>query len=133
MKFAHLPLRATTGVFFLNSGLSKRGLTGEAATRVHGMAAGALPVGSIPPERFTSLLSVAELGLGAALLTPFVPAALVGAGLAAFSAGLLTMYVRLPGMHEPGDLRPTQQGIPLAKDVWLLGAGLTLLLDGLGD
>jgi hypothetical protein len=35
-------------------------------------------------------------------------------------------------MHEPGDPRPTQQGIPLAKDVWLVGAGLTLILDDLG-
>ena len=32
-------------------------------------------------------------------------------------------------MRQPGSLRPTPDGIGLAKDVWLLGAGLTLLLD----
>jgi hypothetical protein len=32
-------------------------------------------------------------------------------------------------MRQPGSLRPAPDGIGLAKDVWLLGAGLTLLLD----
>jgi hypothetical protein len=32
-------------------------------------------------------------------------------------------------MRQPGSLKPTPDGIGLAKDVWLLGAGLTLLLD----
>jgi len=34
-------------------------------------------------------------------------------------------------MREPGGPRPTQQGTALAKDVWLVGAGLTLVLDDL--
>lgn len=32
-------------------------------------------------------------------------------------------------MRQHGSLTPTQDGIGLAKDVWLLGAGPTLLLD----
>lgn len=131
MNLAHVPLRLATGAFFVNSGLSKRGLTGEAAAGVHGMAAGALPVRGLPPERFTALLSATEIGIGAALLLPVVPSALAGAALTAFAAGLVTMYWRLPGMHEPGSPRPTQQGVVLAKDVWLLGAGLTLVADDL--
>jgi hypothetical protein len=67
--------------------------------------------------------------LGAALLTPFVPSALVGAALVGFSGGLVQLYLKTPGMRRPGGVRPTQDGIGLAKDVWLLGAGLTLLLD----
>lgn len=130
MNVSHLPLRVATGAFFLNSGLSKRSLDAESAAGVHGMAAGALPVQKIPPQQFTTALSAAEIALGAALLVPLVPSAVGGAGLVAFSAGVLTMYAKLPGMHEAGTVKPTQQGITLAKDVWLLGAGLTLMLGG---
>ena len=54
-----------------------------------------------------------------------------GAALAGFSAGLVQLYLKTPGMRQPGSIKPTQEGIGLAKDVWLVGAGLTLLLDGL--
>ncbi|MFG3712714.1 hypothetical protein ACIBTZ_02695 [Micromonospora sp. NPDC049460] len=132
MKVSHLPLRVSTGAFILNSGLGKRNLEGEAAQGMHGMAVGAIPqLGQLDPNRFARLLSRAEVALGAALLAPFVPSALAGLGLAAFGAGLVQLYLRTPGMREPGSLKPTQQGIGLAKDVWLLGAGLTLVLDDL--
>jgi hypothetical protein len=36
-------------------------------------------------------------------------------------------------MREAGSLRPTQQGIALAKDVWLTGIGASLLTDGLAE
>jgi hypothetical protein len=36
-------------------------------------------------------------------------------------------------MREEGSLRPTQQGVPLAKDVWMLGIGATLIVDALTD
>jgi uncharacterized membrane protein YphA (DoxX/SURF4 family) len=131
MKLGHLPLRIATGAYILNSGLSKQGLEGQAAEGVHGMASGAIPaLGKIPPERFARILSTGEIALGAALLIPFVPSALVGAALAGFSAGLVQLYLKTPGMRQPGSIRPTQEGMGLAKDVWLLGSGLTLLLDG---
>src|SRR5699024_1372292 len=74
-------------------------------------------------------LAVSEIAVGTALLTPFVPTAVAGAGLTAFSTGLLTMYARTPGMHEKGSPRPTQQGTAIAKDSWLLGIGASLLID----
>jgi hypothetical protein len=130
MKLSHLPLRVTTGAYILNSGLSKQGLEGQAAEGVHAMAVGAIPrLEQIPPQRFARMLSNGEIALGAALLTPFIPSALVGAALVGFSAGLLQLYMKTPGMRQPGSIKPTQQGIGLAKDVWLLGAGLTLMLD----
>ena len=36
-------------------------------------------------------------------------------------------------MRREGSLRPTQQGVPLAKDAWLVGIGAGLMLDGLTD
>ena len=36
-------------------------------------------------------------------------------------------------MRKEDGWRPTQQGIPLAKDVWMLGIGLGLVVDALTD
>ena len=131
MKLSHLPLRLATGAFILNSGLGKRGLQGEAAEGLHGMAAVTLPgpLREMDPTEFAQLLSRAEIALGVALLTPFVPSRLAGAALTAFGGGLLSLYMQTPGMRQEGSIRPTQAGTALAKDVWLVGAGLSLLLD----
>ena len=131
MKLAHLPLRVATGAYILNSGLSKTTLEGEAAEGVHAMASNAIPaLKQIPPEQFAKILSTGEIALGAALLIPFVPSALVGAAMVGFGAGLVQLYLKTPGMRQEGSIRPSQEGIGLAKDVWLLGAGMTLVLDG---
>jgi hypothetical protein len=132
MKLAQLPLRVATGAYILNSGLNKQGLEGQAAEGVHGMATNGIPaLNKFTPEQFARILSTGEIALGAALLVQFVPAALVGVALAGFSAGLIQLYLKTAGMRQEGSIRPTQEGIGLAKDVWLLGAGLTLFLDGL--
>ena len=60
------------------------------------------------PKQFTKLLAGGEIALGAALLAPFVPEALAGAGLTAFSAGLLGRHLRTPGMRKENSLRPTR-------------------------
>jgi hypothetical protein len=36
-------------------------------------------------------------------------------------------------MTNEDGIRPTHQGIPLAKDLWMLGIGLGLTIDGLTD
>jgi hypothetical protein len=62
MNLSHLPLRAAIGAFFVNSGLSKRSLDGDAAAGVHGMAAKAMPVvNRIEPAKFGRLLSGSEI------------------------------------------------------------------------
>jgi hypothetical protein len=130
MKLSHIPLRVATGAYILNSGLSKQGLEGQAAEGMHAMAVGAIPaVKEVPAQRFAQLLSAGEIALGAALLAPFVSSRIAGAAMASFSAGLIRLYLKTPGMRQEGSIKPTQDGIGLAKDVWLLGAGLTLLLD----
>jgi hypothetical protein len=129
-NIANLPGRAVAGAFILNAGLAKWSGNEQTAAGVHGMAVGTYPfLKQVEAGRFLKLLAAAEISLGAALLLPVVPAAVAGAGLVGFAGGLLGLYLRTPGMHER--LRPTQQGTPIAKDVWLLGIGAGLVLDEL--
>jgi hypothetical protein len=131
-RLSHLPPRLATGAFILNSGLAKRDPDDAAAAGMHGMAAGAYPfLADLEPKQFVKYLSTAEITLGAALLLPVVPAAVAGAGLAAFAGGLMGLYLKTPGLREEGSLKPTQAGTAIAKDVWMLGIGAGLLLDGL--
>ncbi|RFU21234.1 hypothetical protein [Geodermatophilus marinus] len=126
--------RISAGAFILNSGLGKRGADAETAAGLHGFASGTYPVLSkVQPQQFVRALSTAEIVIGAALLTPFVPTAVAGAALTAFSGGLLGLYLNTPGMRKPGSLAPTEQGLAVAKDVWLLGIGVGLLTRGTVD
>ncbi|QXJ26169.1 hypothetical protein AGRA3207_007784 [Actinomadura graeca] len=128
-----LPVRFAVGAFVLNSGLSKLRGGEETAEGTHGMATTAYPfLESQDPREFTRRLGMAEVALGAALVVPVVPSLLAGAALTAFAGGLTGLYLRMPGMREEGGLRPTQQGITLAKDTWLLGIGASLVLEELG-
>jgi hypothetical protein len=125
-----LPLRIATGAFILDSGLSKKDADEMTANGLRDFAAVTYPfLAKMDSKQFVSLLSKAEIALGAALIVPFVPAALAGAGLTVFSLGMLGLYFKTPGMRRPAGLGPTQQGIALAKDVWLLGIGLSLMAD----
>ncbi|RXS84664.1 hypothetical protein EST92_10530 [Streptomyces sp. TM32] len=120
--------RLATGAFVLNSGLSHLRADRATSEGLHGMAVVAYPfLDRVPAERFTRLLACAEIAVGGALLAPFVPTRLAGLALTGFSGGLVGLYLRMPGMRQPKSLRPTQDGIQLAKDVWLLGIGLGFL------
>ncbi len=136
-KWIHLravPTRLATGAYILHSGLEKWHGEEDRAKALHGFAAGAFPLlAKVPPTTFLKALAVAEIGLGAALLTPVVPNRLVGAALSAFSGGLVTMYLRTPAMHKPNSVWPTPAGTAVSKDVWMLGIGLGLLAEGDGD
>jgi uncharacterized membrane protein YphA (DoxX/SURF4 family) len=131
-KLRRAPLRLTTGAFVLSSGLDKWKGDEETAAQIHGFATGTYPfLKSVEAPTFLRLLAAAEIGIGSALLLPVVPAVVAGAALTGFSAGLLGLYLRTPGMRRgPRDLRSTPQGLPISKDVWMLGAGLGLVIDG---
>ncbi|MQA16015.1 MAG: hypothetical protein GEV09_18260 [Pseudonocardiaceae bacterium] len=132
VKARHLPARVTIGAFILNSGVEKRSADEQTATQLHGMACGTYPpLQKLDSTTFARALSTGEIALGTALLLPVVPTLAAGAGLAAFSAGLIGLYLRTPGLRREGSLRPTPQGLPIAKDVWMLGAGLGLVVDAL--
>jgi len=133
-KASHLPPRIAAGAFILNSGVGKWSADEETAAQLHGFAVGTYPfLAKLKPKDFARLLAATEIALGAALLVPVIPSAVVGAGLTAFSGGLLGLYARTPGMRKDGTPFPTQQGIAIAKDVWMLGIGLGLVIDDLTD
>jgi hypothetical protein len=133
MKLSHIPLRLTTGGFILNSGIGKMNLDKESAAGLQGMAGNLLPqVKDMEPEQFGKYVSYGELALGSALLAPFIPSRLVGLGLAAFSGTLIGMYLKTPGMTQDDNIRPTAQGTGLAKDIWMFGIALALILDSKG-
>ena len=127
--------RIATGAFILNSGLGKRNADEGTAAGLHGFATSTYPfLKNVPPATFAKTLATTEIVIGAALLTPFVPTAVAGAALTAFSAGLLGLYLRTPGMTKPGaSVAPTQEGLPIAKDVWMLGIGIGLVTRGVLD
>jgi uncharacterized membrane protein YphA (DoxX/SURF4 family) len=122
-----------TGAYILSSGFDKVQAGDEHAKGLHGFASGAYPaLEKVNPKVFTRAVGVAEMTLGAALLLPVVPPLAAGAGLVAFSGGLLGIYWRTPGMHRSStDPRPTQDGMVIAKDSWMLGIGAGLITDSL--
>jgi hypothetical protein len=133
-KAWHLPLRLATGLYILNEGLTKqKEMDAERAAFLHGTASQAYPqFKEMEAEQFGRLLATAEMTLGAALVAvPIVPPLAAGLGLLAFAGALNRLYLRLPGMRRENSVRPTQQGVPLAKDVWMTAIGAALVLDSI--
>ena len=127
---SHAILRLATGAYILNSGVTKLKLDAESAAALQDMTANAIPQAKqLPPETFGKAVAAAEIGLGAALLAPFMPTRLVALGLTAVGGGLVAVYAKTPGLTEPDGVRPTTAGTSMAKDVWLGAIGLALLLD----
>jgi hypothetical protein len=134
MKLRQAPPRAATGAFVLHTGLQKWKGDDATAEMLHGMACGTYPVfKKLTPQQFQRLLACGEIATGTLLLTPFVPGVVAGAALTGFASALLGLYARTPGMRQPGSVWPTQEGIALAKDSWMLGVGLGLLADALAE
>lgn len=130
MRPREVPPRAVTGAFILHSGMQKWNADEETAQGMQGLASGAYPfVKKLQARQFIRLLAVGEITVGSLLLAPVVPAAVAGAALTGFSGALVGLYARTPGMRKPGSVFPTPDGIALAKDSWMLGVGLGLLLD----
>ncbi len=132
-RLVNLPIRAAAGAFILNSGLTKLQAEKETHQRLHGFASGAYPfLENVPPEQFGKALGASEVALGGALLMPaLVGDGLAGLALSSFAGGLLGLYTKTPGMRREGSVRPSQEGTALAKDSWLAGIGLTLMVSSL--
>lgn len=125
------PARLAPGLFFLSTAADKLNADEETAKALHGMASVLPGTSSFDPQTFVKLVAAAELAIGGALVTPIVSNRVAGTAMAAFSAGLLGMYFGLPGMvRDNSKVRPSQEGTGLAKDVWLLGTGVSLAMRG---
>ncbi|NKX49205.1 DoxX family membrane protein [Arthrobacter deserti] len=133
MKLSHIPLRLSTGALILNSGAGKIDLDPESAAGLQAMAGQVFPqLERMEPEKFGKYLGYAEMAVGGLLLAPFIPSRLAGLALAGFAGPMVALYLKTPGMTQPDGIRPTQEGTALAKDVWMLGIALALLLDTRG-
>ena len=127
-KLWHVPVRLATGAVILDQGLSKLGMDEERAKAFHDHGA----LEAMAPKDFLQLLTAGEIALGASLLgIGLVPPGLAGLGLTAFGGSLTRLYLTAPGMRREGSLGPTQQGIALVKDSWMLAIGAALVLDAL--
>ena len=134
-RIVNLPIRVAAGAYILNSGLEKLKAEKETRERLHGFASGSYPVvENLEPEQFVTALGASEALLGGALLLPYVVRdELAGAALTAFSSALLGLYAKTPGLRKEASVRPTRDGTAIAKDSWIAGIGLTLMLSGLGS
>ncbi len=132
MNPTHIPIRVATGAYILNSGIGKLGADEGTAQFLHGAAAGTYPsvFKDMKPTTFAQALAYTEIAVGGALLLPKVNATVAGAALTGFGASLLGMYLSTPSMTLDDGIRPSPEGIGVAKDVWLVGAGLTLVAQG---
>lgn len=129
-RLRHLPVRLATGGYILNEGLGNLDADGETVKRLHHAAAEVYPqVADVEAGSFVRALAMAEIVLGGALLLPFVPSWLVGLGLTGFAGGLVNLYLRTPGLHREGSVLPAPEGRERAKDIWMLGIALALVLD----
>lgn len=127
--FHNLPTRLAAGTFILNSGISKLNSDDTHLDQVFSTAITGYPfLDSIGATRFGRLLGTYETAVGSALLMPFVSDRRAGIVLLPLTIGLVGLYMRIPGMRKEGSLRPSSQGIALAKDSWLLGIAVSLLL-----
>lgn len=120
MSISTAILRGVSGAYLLQSGYGKLGMPEEAAAGLQGFAASGVPaMADLDPDTFAKFVAYSELGIGGALVTPFVPNRLAGLGLGAFSAGLLAIYFRNPAMTQDDGIRPTEAGTGLSKDLFL--------------
>ncbi|WP_297187879.1 hypothetical protein [uncultured Corynebacterium sp.] len=126
--------RVIPGAFILNAGIGKLGMDESSSAGLQNMAATGIPqMKEIPTDKFGDFIAYSEIGIGATLLAPFVPDRLAGMVLTPFAAGLLSMYFGNPENTEDDGIRPSQEGLPLAKDSFLLAIGLGLALKGKDD
>jgi hypothetical protein len=130
-KLWHVPVRLATGAIILDQGLLKLDADEDTVKWLHGQAVQAFPqFADMEPRDFVQLLSTGEIALGAALLgIGFVPSSLAGLGLGLFGGSLTRLYLKSPGTRREGSIAPSQQGIGLAKDSWMLAIGTALVLD----
>ncbi len=128
--FSKLALRAIPGAFVLNSGFGKLEMDDQTIAYLRDEAAKGMPMfADMEPALFRRVLGYGEIAVGAAMLLPFVPSRLAGLALGVFSSGLLRIYFSDPAKTEEDGIRPSAEGISMAKDSWLAAIAIALILN----
>src|ERR1700712_1665278 len=128
-KARRAPGRIAAGSLIFHSGLTKFRGDDMFAQAVHGVFTNTYPVfKSVRPALLLKALAIIELTVGSLLLVPIVGARFAGVALTGYSATLLGMYVKTPGLHDE-HLLPTPAGTGFAKDIWLTAIGTSLTID----
>jgi hypothetical protein len=123
------PGRVAAGSLILHSGRVKFKADAMFAQGVHAVFCGTYPaLKAVPPAVLLKTLAIMEITVGSVLLLPLVGAKFAGTVLTGYSATLLGMYLRTPGLHDSRGL-PTLAGTAFAKDAWLTAIGTSLVLD----
>jgi hypothetical protein len=129
MSLSNAILRGVSGAYLLQSGYGKLGLPVEAAEGIQGFAETGIPqVAKLDADTFGKFVAYSELGIGGALIAPFIPSRLAGLGLGVFSAGLLSIYFRNPAMTKEDGIRPSEAGTGLSKDLFLAAIASALVV-----
>ena len=124
------PLRLAFGAFFAHVALSHQQLDEKGAKGLHRFAVAGYPfLKQMPPTQFLKGMVTAESVVAATLLVPPVPPIVGATALTGFGLGLMGVYARAPGMRREGSLRPTDIGLSMAKDSWMVAAGLSVIID----
>jgi hypothetical protein len=125
------PIRLTFGAFFVHVALAHRELDEKGAKGLQRFAASGYPfLKSLRPRTFQTGMVAAESAVAASLLVPGVPAVVGGAALTSFGSGLLGVYARSPMLRRgESSVRPNELGLSIAKDSWMVAAGLAVLAD----
>jgi hypothetical protein len=128
-KIRRAPGRFAAGSLILHAGRVKWKADDNFAQGVHAVFCGTYPaLKSVPPSVLLKTLATMEMTVGSVLLLPLFGAKFAGTVLTGYSATLLGMYLRTPGLHDSRGL-PTLAGTAFAKDAWLTAIGTSLVLD----
>jgi hypothetical protein len=125
------PIRLTFGAFFLHVALTHRELDERGAKGLQRFASTAYPIlKKLRPRTFQHGMVAAESAVAASLLVPGVPAVVGGAALTSFGTALLGVYARTPMLRrDERSLRPNDMGLSIAKDSWMVAAGVAVIAD----
>jgi hypothetical protein len=122
----------SAGAFVVNSGVSRFGADDAAMKRLQTSAAKLVPqVERMSPRTFSRAVAAGEVTLGTAIMLPLVPAAAAGIGLSVFAASLVAARQPTSGQHVDPTDDATGSAVPNATEAWMLGSGVSLLLDAL--
>lgn len=122
-------LRLIPAAMIINSGIGKLSMDAQSSAGLQQFAAtGIKEMEKLPSDKFGKFIGISELAVGGALAAPFIPNRLAGAALTVFGSGLMTLYFNNEGNTLEDGVRPSESGLPLAKDSWLVAIGLGLML-----